>query len=345
MKIEHARLNLMNVRIIRLAFGYSTLSIFGVNHAENTAQHLSCSVVVPTAGRPAELERCLAAIARQDYPLLDVIVVDNTAGDPATEAVARRWKARYVREPKRGLCRARNRGALVSSSDVIAYLDDDAVPEAGWLAGLAAEFRDPMVMGVGGKTIPLKLETESEKLFSQVRGGAYSRPAPLVVDRDTPFWFEICGFGGIGAGCNMAVRRAAFEVWPGFHERTDRGTPVYGGGEQHAFFSLVSRGFRVSYTPHAVVRHPFPPTMDVLRQRYLRDLTASTAYFTMMLFEEHGHRRSTLRYLWEAVRGKERTWRGEIVARPRIVSRTRSAFAMLLGPVRYLQGLRPESQT
>jgi O-antigen biosynthesis protein len=300
---------------------------------------LSCSVVIPTSGRPEELDRCLAAVAKQDYPAFDVIVVDNSAGDDDTERVARKWKARYVRELKRGLCRARNRGALVSGADIIAYLDDDSVPEPGWLAGLADEFRDPLVMGVGGKTIPLRIETESEHLFAHIRGNAYNRASPLVVDHETPYWFEICGFGGIGAGCNMAVRRAAFEVWPGFHERTDRGTKVYGGGEQHAFFSLVSRGFRVSYTPHAIVSHPFPPNMETLRQRYLRDLTASTAFFTMMLIEEAEHRRSTLRYLWEAMRGKERTWRGSVASRPRVVSRTQSALALVLGPFKYIQGV------
>jgi len=307
------------------------------------APSLSCSVVIPTSGRPEELDRCLAAVAIQDYPDFDVIVVDNTEGDPETERVARKWKARYVKELKKGLCRARNRGALVSSADIIAYLDDDSVPETGWLTGLAAEFNDPQVMAVGGKTVPLRVETESEKLFAKVRGDAYNRPSPLVVDRDTPYWFEICGFGGIGAGCNMAIRRTAFEVWPGFHERTDRGTPVYGGGEQHAFFSLVDRGFRVSYTPHALVQHPFPPTMETLRRRYLRDLTASTAFFTMMLFEEAGHRRKTLRYLWEAIRGKERTWRGSVSARPRVVSRLESAAALVLGPFKYLQGVVADS--
>jgi len=301
--------------------------------------HLSCSVVIPTSGRPRELDRCLAAISCQDYPDFDVIVVDNSSGDPETELVARKWKARYVKETKKGLCRARNRGALVSSAHIVAYLDDDSVPEPRWLSGLVEEFRDPAVMGVGGKTIPLRLETDAEKLFASVRGNAYNRPAPLVVDRDTPCWFEICGFGGIGAGCNMAVRRAAFEVWPGFHERTDRGTPVYGGGEQHAFFSLVSRGFRVSYTPHAVVRHPFPPTMDDLERRYRRDLTASTAFFTMMLVEEKGHRRSTLRYLWEALRGTERTWRGTVSHPPRVVSPVRAFLALSLGPLRYIQGV------
>lgn len=300
---------------------------------------LRCSVVIPTAKRAVELDRCLAAVAEQDYSNFDVIIVDNSEGDPATEAVARKWNARYVREFKRGLCRARNRGALVSSADIVAYLDDDSVPEREWLKGLVHEFRDPQVMGVGGKTIPLHIETDAERLFARVRGNAYNRPAPLVIDRNVPDWFEICGFGGIGAGCNMAIRRTAFEVWPGFHERTDRGTPVHGGGEQHAFFSLVDRGYRVSYTPYAVVQHPFPPTMDTLKRRYLRDLTASTAFFTMMLFEEGNHRRDTLRYLWEAIRGKERTWRGTVTSPPRVVSRAQSALALVRGPFRYLQGV------
>ena len=314
-------------------------------HLKDAHRSLSCSVVIPTSGRPEELDRCLAAVAIQDYPSYDVIVVDNSDGEPETERLARKWKARYVLERKRGLCRARNRGALVSSAEVVAYLDDDSLPEPSWLSGLAAEFEDPMVMGVGGKTIPLRVETDAERLFAKIRGEAYNRPTPLVVDNKTPYWFEICGFGGIAPGCNMAVRRAAFEVWPGFNERTGRGTPIYGGDEQHAFFSLVSRGFRVAYTPYALVRHPFPPTMETLRARYLHDLTASTAYFTLMFFEEGNHRRDTLRYIWEAARGKERTWRGSIGRRPRIVSPFLSAFALALGPFRYLQTILADSRS
>lgn len=307
--------------------------------SESPARLMSCSVVIPTYQRADELERCLDALSQQDYPAFDVIVVDNSGGDEPTRRVTAKWKARYVREYRRGLSLARNRGALVSTSEIIAYLDDDSVPEPGWLRGLAAEFDDDAVMAVGGKTVPLKLESESERLFARVRGKAYNRPSRISVDSKTPFWFEICGFGGIGAGCNMAVRRSAFEVWPGFHERTGRGTPIYGGDEQYAFFSLVKLGYKVTYTPEAVVGHPFPPTMEALRRRYLNDLTASTAYFTMMLVEENGVRRKTLRYLWEGLLGKERTWRGDVVDRPRVVSRLRSATAMLLGPVRYVQGL------
>lgn len=45
----------------------------------------------------------------------------------------------------------------------MAYLDDDTVPETGWRSGLAEEFRDPLMMGVSGKTVPLEVETEAER--------------------------------------------------------------------------------------------------------------------------------------------------------------------------------------
>jgi glycosyltransferase involved in cell wall biosynthesis len=298
-----------------------------------------CSVVIPTMGRNADLERCLEAVAAQTHPSFDVIVVDNSSGDPATREIAEKAGARYVHENRRGLCRARNRGALVSSAVVVAYLDDDSVPEPSWLEALDHAFDNPAVMGASGKTVPLKIEAESERMFSLIRGEAYNRPTHIIVDRSNAQWFEISGFGGIGPGCNMAVRRSAFEVWPGFHERTDRGTPVHGGGEQYAFFSLVARGFAVAYCPDAVVRHPFPPTMEALRRRHFQDIVASTAYFTMLLIEEPAHRRATLRYLWEAMTGATREWRNTPSQRPRVISRTRTALALGLGPLRYLQGL------
>ena len=306
---------------------------------DTSSNHVKISVIIPTYCRADKLELCLESVSRQQYGPFDVIVVDNSHGDPDTRRVAERWGARYVLEDRRGLCRARNRGALVSAADVLAYLDDDALPEPGWLAAFADAFVDERVMGVAGRTVPLSLESDAEKLYASVRGAAYNRAEPLVVDANTPDWFAIAGFGGIGPGCNMALRRKAFEVWPGFHEGTDRGTAVYGGGEQHAFFSLVDRGFAVAYTPFAVVRHPFPATMDALRSRYLRDLTASTAYFTMMLVEEGRHRGKTARYLLESIAGRQRSWRGTPVAGPKVVGSHERVGAILLGPIRYVQGL------
>ncbi len=298
----------------------------------------SCSVVIPTYGRAVELERCLDAVAAQDQPALEVIIVDNASGDPRIREIARAHAAIYVEEPRRGLCRARNTGARAARAEIVAYLDADSLPEPEWLGAIAREFVDDRVMAAAGRTIPITLETEAEMLFASLRNRAYERDARIVLDRTAPHWFEICGFGGIGAGCNMAVRRSAFDVWPGFNERTDRGTPVHGGGEHFAFFSLVDRGYKVAYTPDAVVRHPYPRTIEELRRDYLRELSASTAYFTLMLVEAPRHRGATLRYILEAIRGRRRDWRpGGEYSRPHIVGPERRFLALLMGPLRYLE--------
>src|SRR5215207_11073344 len=118
-----------------------------------------CTVVICTRDRPEALERCLGAVGALDHPVFDVLVVDN--GSPAAGAreLADRWGARCAVESRPGLSRARNRGAREAAGEVIAYLDDDAQPEPGWLAALEQELDDPAVMAVAGRIRPTRLET------------------------------------------------------------------------------------------------------------------------------------------------------------------------------------------
>src|SRR3989441_8431471 len=163
----------------------------------------SCSVVICTRNRPAQLDQCLEAASRLTYPKFDVLVVDNAPTDTRSRDVASRWGVRYVIEPEPGLSRARNRGARACDSEIIAYLDDDAVPEPEWLSGLAQEFVDPLVMAAAGLVLPLRVETEAERLCVAIGGAESGSKERLVVDSQVPLWFEIANFGGIGIGANM----------------------------------------------------------------------------------------------------------------------------------------------
>src|SRR5262245_13787927 len=255
-----------------------------------------CTVVICTRDRPELLDRCLAAVARLAYPRYDVLVVDNAPSDDRTRLVAARRGAEYVLEPVQGLSRARNCGAHASSSEIVAYLDDDSLPEPGWLDHLAIEFRDPDVMAVTGRIVAVDDPVESDWLRAWWQGldcGAERR----AVDRSEPAWFELANFGGIGDGGNMAFRGRAFDIWPGFHERLGRGALVSGGEEHHAFFSLIARGYRVVYTPSARVRHPYPTTLDAYRERALRDRCASSGYMTLLFAEEPAYRGAVVRYV------------------------------------------------
>src|SRR5256885_1882671 len=115
----------------------------------------ACTVIICTKNRPAELERCLASVSQLDYPRVDVLVVENGPRDSRTCGIAARWGARYTAEPVEGLSRARNRGVQSSAAEIVAFIDDDAVAEAGWLRALVAEFSDPKVMAVGGRVVGL----------------------------------------------------------------------------------------------------------------------------------------------------------------------------------------------
>lgn len=99
------------------------------------------SVVVPTRDRPATLERCLEALARQTAASIELIVVDDGSLDRgAVPAVVARSVpgARIVRGAGDGPAAARNRGARAARGEVVCFTDDDCVPGARWAELLSA---------------------------------------------------------------------------------------------------------------------------------------------------------------------------------------------------------------
>lgn len=259
----------------------------------------TCTVVICTRDRPAELERCLRAVRQIEYSSFEVLVVDSAPSKTPAREAAERWAARYVVEPIRGVSRARNRGAFHSSSDLIVYLDDDEVPEPRWLSALAHEFQEPRIVAAAGRILPLVERPESIRFLD-------SGVERQVLDQSVPGWFERTAFGGLGKTGNMCIRASAFRDWPGFDLRLGRGAPLRAGEDTYAFLSLVDRGFRVVYTPDAVVRHSDPETAAELHALHLQVLTQLGLYIGF-LFDQTRHRRELVRYGFSRVgRGRGR---------------------------------------
>jgi len=93
-------------------------------------------LVIPNLDGEALLAACLEAVKAQTLAPARVIVVDSGSvdGSPAVaEAHGVEWHALAVNN---GFAAAVNRGIAISESPYVALLNNDAVPEPGWLAAL-----------------------------------------------------------------------------------------------------------------------------------------------------------------------------------------------------------------
>lgn len=218
------------------------------------------SVAVCTRDRAAQLPPCLEALTGIEYPdeLLELLVVDNAPRDASTrEVVARYPRIRYVREPQRGLDRARNRAVAASSGEIVAFTDDDVSVDPLWVRALAAAFEEePHAMCVTGLVVPDELDTPAQILFE--RYGGFSRGVNRFVffaDDRSRVAARYGGAGRFGTGANMAFRRRFFDVHGLFDPALDVGTPTNGGGDLEMFFRVLKEGHALVYEPSAIVRH------------------------------------------------------------------------------------------
>src|SRR5690606_7996602 len=107
---------------------------------------LSIAAAVCTRDRPAMLRRALGSLHEQEQPPAESLVVDNGPRAEARQVVTAFPRARYLRQPERGLNGARNRALTAADADIVAFLDDDAVAPRDWLVRLCADLRrDPGV--------------------------------------------------------------------------------------------------------------------------------------------------------------------------------------------------------
>src|SRR5690606_26721604 len=121
----------------------------GGTHAMSTPR---VSVVIPTYRRPDLLERCLSALCLQTLAAekFEIVVVHDgpcpkfvaqtsalacthtASGGPALHAFATRTR--------RGPAAARNLGIRQAQGELVAFTDDDTIPDSGWLAATVARF-------------------------------------------------------------------------------------------------------------------------------------------------------------------------------------------------------------
>ena len=105
------------------------------------------SFIIPTLNRERTLDACLKSIADQNYPHIEIIIVDGGSRD-TTLKIASKYASRIIHndDPLGG---ARQVGAENSKGDILAIFDSDIIiPSKNWLANAVQKFYESKRVGV-----------------------------------------------------------------------------------------------------------------------------------------------------------------------------------------------------
>ncbi|MEY1557019.1 glycosyltransferase family 2 protein [Yoonia sp. R2331] len=235
--------------------------------------HPAVSVVVVSLGRPAELNRCLVGLFQLDYAPFEVVVVADAESCKGLGTFQRRIK--LVHFETVNISAARNAGIAQACGEIVAFIDDDAVPEPSWLLHLIAPFSDPYTAISGGFVIGrngISLQWAARQVQ---RDGTAEAIEPWG---DTPRRFDPKSrIIAKTEGTNMAVRRTVLEAVGGFDEAF-----AFYLDETDLNVRIADAGHVTAVVPMARVHHGFAASARRTAHRVPRDLTeiaASTAVF------------------------------------------------------------------
>lgn len=244
----------------------------------------SFSIVINTLNRGDLLQKTLESLQWIDYRgEFEVVVVNGPSTDNSAEVI-RSWAPR-IRAGKcevANLSVSRNIGICMAKGDIIAFIDDDAIPEPEWLQQLAVPYADPLVGGAGGFVY------DHTGYSFQYRYGLVDRfgNADLTPERSTPHLaFPKSNSVPHLLGANSSFRRSALLEIGGFDEEFE-----YYLDETDVCLRIVDAGYVIAQLPCAYVHHKFAPsnlrsTNRVARFRY--PIIKNKIYFTLKHSREY----------------------------------------------------------
>jgi len=211
-------------------------------------------VCVLTYRRPQSLLRLLGALQELRFPgeppELRLVVVDNDPEESAREVCegAGSWLSVplvYVVEKRRGIPQARNAALFTSlgSSDFLAFLDDDEVPEPDWLAELLRVQRARNADAVAGPVLP-RFDPGAECWLT--RADLFERPRYATGERIDHAFTN-----------NVLLRTAALEQMDAFF---DERLALTGGSDREFFERFAASGRRIVWADAAIAHESVPVT-------------------------------------------------------------------------------------
>jgi len=258
---------------------------------------LTVSVVIVSRYRPDLLRRCLIGLSQVNYDPFEVVVVADPASCSGLRSLPQAAHAKIISFDEANISAARNIGIKAAAGEIIAFIDDDSVPEPTWLMFLVAPFRQTDVAACGGFVRGRNGISFQHRARWVDRAG---RTGPLSVDERRATVLAPTRDRAIKTeGTNMAIRRAVLAELGGF----DPAFRFY-LDETDLNLRLAKRGLRTAIAPLAQVHHSLGASAIRRRDRTPTNLYEIGASWAVFLRKHCGKRGSDA--AWQNVRVEQR---------------------------------------
>jgi glycosyltransferase involved in cell wall biosynthesis len=223
------------------------------------------SIVICSRDRSGDLFRTLQAMARLQVPFgwdVELLVVDNGSREDTPAVIGGaflpRIELRHLREPRPGVCHARNTALAAAQGEIVLLTDDDLSPAPDWLIELAS----PLLSGRGDAAVgQIDLAPHLQRSWMTDLHKRWLATPDAPLRRGTEL-----------IGANMGFHRSMLELVPGFDP--ELGPGALGFGDDTLFsWQLQEAGARLLEVPGARnVHHPDPARLQ--RRQWLRAAVA-----------------------------------------------------------------------
>lgn len=237
------------------------------------------SIIIITKNRQKKLINCLDALLANTFKSMELIIVDQS--DKKNNHVLLKQKldqfqhALYIHSKQTGKSKGLNLAIRSSTSALLAFTDDDCLPNKNWVENIVKTFnQNKKIMGVYGRTLPYQPK-KSEGLICP---STFDRAKSKYIKEPCKHWEEI-GFGN-----NMAWRKSFFEKFGVFKEWLGPGS--IGNNAEDAEISLraLINKQTIFYNPKMLVHHDKWQTKKEHKKQELSYICGENACYGYLAF-------------------------------------------------------------
>lgn len=211
---------------------------------------LRASIIINTFNRRPFLERTLESLYYLRYPNFEVVCVNGPSTD-GTDKLLEKWsdKIKIATCPKTNLSLSRNIGIKHSSGDIVCFIDDDAIPDPGWLSAIIEAYTEPDIAAVGGYIRDnTGVSYQAKHLVCNRYADAIDYHDIINTSSNTEFYTAL-------TGTNCSFRRELLVEIGGFDE-----SYAYFLDETDVLIRLHDNGYKIVCINDAEIYHKYAPS-------------------------------------------------------------------------------------